>query len=310
MNSLAGKTVLLTGATGFIGSHLHRRLATLHPAKLVLVSRRAAHLSAPNEVTVTSGLDELSSATWDAAGVQAFDLVLHLGAFTPKSASTADDIEENFRANLLGTRALLDSLPKTPEKLVFSSTLDVYRPPAVGEVLTEESPLAPASLYGASKLFGEHLVAAYARRTGCATAVLRYGHIYGPGEDAYAKLIPNAIRALHRNESPIVYGDGSVLRDFLYVDDAVEATLRAALSPVSSDPINIVSGSSRPVREIVEFLRSLRDGAPAVTYHPEKPGGRSLQFSAGRMHRELGDWPLVPLETGLSREFASMGQRL
>lgn len=309
MNFVAGKTVLLTGATGFIGSHLHRQLAALPLARLVLLARKPPAEARKGEVWVACDLDRLSPITWSEHGVDRIDLVFHLGAFTPKSGSEADAFDQNYRANLLGTRSLLESLPNEPDKVVFSSTLDVYQPPAEGQVLTEDSALVPSSLYGASKLFCEHLVEAYARRTGCSTAILRYGHIYGPGEAAYAKLIPMAIRALLNHESPVIYGDGSVLRDFLFVDDAVEATLRAAASGVRSlGPVNIVSGTSRPIREIVELLASFSPDSPPVKYLTDKPGGRSLRFSPARMHASLGEWPLVPFDAGLSQEFAAFQQ--
>jgi nucleoside-diphosphate-sugar epimerase len=310
MNSLNGKTILLTGATGFIGTHLYRRLIGLEDKRLILVSRNLPAEIGKYETWITSTLDRLTPQIWQDHGIERIDVVFHLGAFTPKSSGMADSIDENYSANLLGTRALLDSLPKVPCKVVFSSTLDVYEPPLEGRVLTESSPIAPTTLYGASKLFCEHLVQAYARRTGCPIAILRYGHIYGPGESAYAKLIPVAIKALLNHEGPTVYGDGNVLRDFLFVDDAVEATMRAAVAHEKNiGPLNIVSGTSHPIRKIVEFLASLSPNSPPIKYLTDKPGGRSLRFSNALMHEALGDWPTVLIEEGLAREFAAFKQK-
>lgn len=298
-------TVLLTGATGFIGKHLRRRLRQDFGAKLILLSRTAPGDLVAAETWIGTDLEVLSRQTWADHGVDRIDLLLHLGSFTPKASSAGDAIAEVYSSNLIGSRRLLESLPNVPERIVFSSTLDVYAPPAEGQVLTEESALGPASLYGASKLFGEHLMEFYARKSGCALAILRYGHIYGPGEESYVKLIPTAIRALLHGESPILYGDGSALRDFLYVDDAVEATVRAATLDVRRvGPVNIVRGRSTPVREVVEILARLSGYSGEICYLRDKPGGRSLRFSSERMSQTLGRWQTVSLEEGLRRELA------
>ena len=250
-----------------------------------------------------NNLDQLTCRTFLDHGVDQVHQVFHLGAYTPKRSSDGDATDEVYRSNLIGTRALLEALPSVPRKIIFASTLDVYAQPPDGHLLTESSPLSPSSLYGASKLFCEYLVHAFARKHACGYAILRYGHIYGPREEAYFKLIPVAIQALLKNESPVVYGDGSALRDFLYVDDAVEATVRAgSVETAKIDPVNIVSGKSRPIREIVELLIALNGNAGSIKYLLDKPNGRSLQFSSDRMSQILGSWKTVPLEEGLRRE--------
>lgn len=248
-------------------------------------------------------MDQLTSRFWQDNGIEHIDMVFHLGAFIPKNAGSGDSVAEIFRDNLQGTHALLESLPNAPEKVVFSSTIDVYGLEEDGGVLTEQSRLDPPTLYGASKLFCEHLIKAYSRKCGCGHALLRFGHIYGPGEGAYAKLIPQVIRALLRNESPVLHGDGQVLRDFMFVGDAIEATIRAATSREATiDPVNIASGTSRPIREYVEIITTLVGFSGGATFLPGKPGGRSLQFSNDRMFDALGHWELHPLEDGLRQE--------
>jgi nucleoside-diphosphate-sugar epimerase len=223
-----------------------------------LLSRNPPSVLREGETWITVALDQLTSKIWQREGVGRFDIVFHLGAFTPKRSGNEESVAEIYESNLLGTRALLESMRDAPKKIIFASTLDVYAPQQNGYVLTERSPLLPATIYGASKLFCEHLVRAFAQRRGFGCAILRYGHIYGPGEEAYFKLIPATIQTLLRNEGPIVYGDGSSLRDFLYVEDAVEATLRAGTSEVdTSEAVNIVSGNSTSIREVVETLSML-----------------------------------------------------
>jgi UDP-glucose 4-epimerase len=313
VKSLSGKTILLTGATGFIGAHLANRLRQVPDMHLVLLTRQSLSPTA-QETVVQSSLDQLTHSTWAEYGIPKIDVVFHLGAFTPKRGSEANDIEAIYRDNLIGTRALLEGLPNTPERIVFSSTLDVYAPPTDGQVLTEDSRLQPAGLYGASKLFCEQLVKIHALQQDCGYAILRYGHIYGPGEAAYAKLIPQAIKALLNNESPTLYGDGSALRDFMFVADAVEATMRAAISPhMHLEPINIVSGDSRPIRFYVELLAEILKTSRDIQYLRERPNGPSLRFSNLRLRETLGHWEAVDMRDGLRQEIESyqntVGQR-
>lgn len=305
MNAFTGKTALVTGATGFIGGHLVSRLRSESGIRLVLLSRRPPQKAAAGATWVTASLDGLTAETWRAAGVDHVHLVFHLGAFTPKTAGAADQVAEVYRDNLLGTRALLESLPGSPERIVFSSTLDVYAPPEEGAVLNEDSPVGPISLYGTSKLFCEQLIRVYARSHRCGYAILRYGHIFGPGEEDYGKLIPQTIRQLLRGEAPIVYGDGRVERDFLHVADAVEATLRAACSEVRElEPVNVIRGVSCPIREVIEILIRITGFPGEIRFLSERSGGRSLCFDNRRMRLLLGEWPLVSLEDGLREEVA------
>jgi nucleoside-diphosphate-sugar epimerase len=304
---LRGRSILVTGATGFIGAHLVDRLRRIPDARLVLLSRRARPGGCPaGETWIPAPLAEVTEQTWRAAGFERIDVVFHLGGFTPKAMSQADDVARVYEDNLIGARALIESLPTPPGRFLYASTLDVYAPPRDGEVLDESSRLGPSGLYGASKLFCERLVEGWARRAGCGCSVLRYGHIYGPGESAYRKLIPQAIRSLLRGDTPVLHGGGWAERDYLYVGDAVEASLRAAAGPLDAGPINIVSGRSRPIREIVTLLARLTGYDGPIESHEGDALGWSLRWDPSRMRARLGEWPLVPLEDGLRREVEAM----
>lgn len=303
MNSLSGKSILLTGATGFIGRHLAARLRQIKDIRLILFARNGVDQVESDSIWLSGAMDQLTRQYWVDHGVENIDIVFHLGAFTPKNSSEGAAVNEIFRDNLVGTRALLESLPRPPRKIVFSSTLDVYAPPEEGHILTEKSPLAPTSLYGASKLFCEYFVKDYSGKHECGYAILRYGHIYGPGEGAYAKLIPQVIRALLRNENPVIHGDGRLLRDYMFVGDVVEATIRAGSSQRREiGPLNIVSGESRSIREIVETLLKMTGVSGEIKSVSNNSKGRSLQFNNVNMFNTLGRWDLVPLQQGLQYE--------
>ena len=302
MSQLEDKVILVTGAHGFIGAHLAARLARIAGVKLLLLSRQDRQSTQQNMVWLKGELGQLSPEYWRAQNISQIDYVFHLGAFIPKISAEANRIDRAVDDNISGTRMLLLNLPGKPAKLVFSSTVDIYAQPVNGEVLTENSRIAPSTLYGASKLFCESLISAWAKECGCEYAILRYGHIYGPGEEQYGKLIPAVIRNLLANQAPVVHGDGSALRDYLYVGDAVEATIRVALVEGNIGAINIVRGESVTLKEIVQLLIRLVGSNKKINFLTDKPNGNSLRFDNGRMTKLLGNWPMTSLEEGLAAE--------
>ena len=302
MQQFEGKTILVTGASGFIGTHLVARLRHVRGVKLLLLSRQTGRSAHQNVTWLKGELSHVTPEFWKAKGVDHIDYTFHLGGFIPKAAVESNRIDQAVDDNILGTRALLQSLPSDSVKLVFSSTVDVYAQPQVGETITEHSVTNPSSLYGASKLFCETLISSWAREQERSYAILRYGHIFGPGEEAYQKMIPETIRRLRAGKPPVVHGDGSALRDFLYVADAVEATIRAALVEGVVKPINIVRGDSVGVEEVVRTLIRLSSAKSNIKFLIDKPAGLSLRFDNTKMKEALGTWLLTSLEAGLEAE--------
>ena len=150
MQQFEGKTILVTGASGFIGTHLVARLCHVRGVKLLLLSRQKGRSAQENVTWLKGELSQLTPEFWKANSVNHIDYTFHLGGFTPKAAMESNRIDQAIDDNILGTRALLQSLPSDSGKLVFSSTLDVYAQPQVGETITEHSVTNPSSLYGAS----------------------------------------------------------------------------------------------------------------------------------------------------------------
>ena len=290
------RVVLVTGAGGFIGRRLAARLLA-QPACEVLALGRAS-----GDDNLRAPLEDLTPEFWRHRGIDAIDTVFHLGAYTPKNQRQADDARSIIESNVDGTLALLESLPQTPDRVVFASAIDVYER-STDRVIDESSPIAPATLYGASKVFGESLVQSFARRTGFRYSILRIGHIYGPGEERYEKVIPSLVRAALQGAVPQLSGDGSTLRDFLYVDDAVSAFAAAASSGQTDDVINIVRGESVAIREVAERIAAIAGYRGEFRYAGEN--AVSLRFDNTRMRRRLGTETFTPLDEGLAREIAS-----
>lgn len=295
-----GPTVVLTGGTGFIGRRASERLLEI-AGRLVVLARCEPTVTAKDTVWVTSTLEEVSKSHWRSAGVNAPDVVVHLGAFIPKNQAGADDVSAVYRDNLEGTRNLLESFPSPPRRVIFASTVDVYA--ATDNTLSEGSALGPSNLYAASKLFCEQLVVSYGSREGSESCILRYGHIYGPGEEKYQKLIPNTIHNLLSGRPPVIYGNGQALRDFFYIDDAAEATVRAAMVDLPElSVINVVSGQSIAVGQLIEKLVELTGYEGEVENVPQTAPERSMRFNNAELRRLLGSWQTCDIAEGLRRE--------
>jgi UDP-glucose 4-epimerase len=299
------RIIVLTGANGFIGRHLLDRLLTDEITRVVVIGRRRPDALRDRDIFLESDLNALSAERLAEVWSGEVDTVFHLAAAMPKNREQANQWESMLRGNVEATGRLLHALPRAPRRFVFVSSIDVYRLPVLGEPITEQTPVEPATTYGAMKICAEHLVRIEAHRRRFDYTVLRLGHIYGPGEEAFEKLIPGTIRGLLRGRVPVMFGAGHVLRDFLFVTDAVEAFLRSASSPTAiGQTINIVSGRSVTLRETLETLVQVSGRSVAIDIRADQPDGISFRFENSRMCRLLGEWPLTPLTDGLQREFA------
>lgn len=279
-----------------------RRLLSVPDVRVIALTRRECEPSAAT--IVKCPLERLTADTWRAAGVDTFETVFHLAGFTPKSTAQANSLDDIYHSTIAGTYSLIESLPSAPGKFVYVSSVDVYG--TLAGVTTEESPVRPSEFHGAAKVLCEAMIGTAATNLGFRKVVLRYGHLYGPGEEAYEKAIPVFIRAVLAGKKPSLSPDANTsLRDFLFIDDAVEAAIRAAsYAGVIEGPINVVHGESVSIRGIAELIFDLA-GEPLDCDARREPGLLGPRvFDPRRMKELLGSWPLVSLREGLAREFA------
>ena len=298
------RTILVSGGRGFIGAATVRRLAGMPETTVVALARSRPDGPADHNVHwVETSLEDLRPSHWRSAGWTTFDAVIHLAAFTPKSGATRDNAQEIIAANIIGLQSLLTSFVSPPGRFVFCSTLDVYARAAFENVVDERSPVGPTGLYGLSKLFGEGLVEAYSRSAGTECLSLRLGHIFGPGEERYAKLVPETIRRVLANQPPRIAGDGAERRDLLYVDDVVEALARACTAALNGvRTINIARGASQSILEIIDTIAAVAGYRGAPERLPRPVDAYSTLFDTSLMKRVLGEWPFVSLTEGLRQE--------
>jgi nucleoside-diphosphate-sugar epimerase len=292
------KTILVTGASGFIGRRLVTRLRNGGEARVLALERTPSAQTQTDRLSVA--LEALDRDYWKRLGVGAIEVIFHFGAYIPKNATSADLVQPIVASNVQGTAALLASLPNTPDRFIFASSVDVYRR-VDGRKIDEASEVGPTTLYGASKVFGEELVRSYARSTGCSYSILRLGHIFGPGEERFQRVIPSLIRAMLSRRQPQLSGDGATERDYLYVDDAVDAVVAASLCE-RIDPLNVVRGESISILDLAKLIADITGYEGTFSFSGSN--GDSLRFDNSEMLRVLGVRSFVSLREGLAREIA------
>jgi len=299
---------LVTGAAGFIGSHLcERLLARGHEvvgldAFVPYYDRRIKEgnlrsvLGHPrftlHEADLrTEPLEEL------VAGVEA---VFHLAAM-PGLMSSWTDLEGYWSCNVLGTHRLLEAIRRRGRlrRFIHASTSSVYGKYASGD---ESLPLHPISPYGVTKLAAEHLCRAHAEAFGLPVVVLRFFSVYGPRQRpdmAYHRFIA----ALLQGEPITIYGDGMQVRGNTYVEDCVEATI-AALDALPGETFNVGGGEAATVWDIVRKLETLAGCRAEVRQEPPRPGDQRYTFAdTARLRRHLGWTPKTSLDEGLARQW-------
>jgi UDP-glucose 4-epimerase len=272
--------ILITGSTGFIGKHLLRALLEKYGMENVV--------SLTSNPTKDSRFLLHQNYTFNKSyfiqsGYDSIETIIHAGAYTPKSSSQANDIDK-CNSNIINTTALLNSdFPKL-KKVIFLSTLDVY---GLDEVITENSPLQPLSLYGYSKLYCEKLIPIIANNRSIVHQILRIGHVYGPGEEAYEKIIPVIFRKIVNRQSIQLVGSGNEIRSFIYIDDVVSAILNSIELDRYMGPVNIVSENKITINELLSVIKLISGVNVSIERKESNYIGKDLIFDNTKMKTEL-----------------------
>jgi nucleoside-diphosphate-sugar epimerase len=299
---------VITGGAGFIGSHIAERLAG--SADLVLFDSLRRNSLASTELAALPNVELVEGDIRDRDAVlevvRGADGVMHLAAIAGVSSYYREP-ETTLRVNIEGTANVVDAVVAAGvERLLYLSTSEVHGPEA--HDVDEESPCAigPSSerrwVYATSKLAGEHLVLRGGETHGFAATVLRPFNIYGPrqtGEGA----IRNFCLAATRRESLVVYGDGSAVRAWCYVDDFVDAVLLALGTPAAAGQIFNIGNPTATV-DTNGLARLVASLVPSVEVESEEVSRAEVAYRTpviAKARELLGYEPAVSLREGLER---------
>ncbi len=303
---------LVTGGAGFIGSHVAERLVSLgHRVRVVdnlSTGDRAnvEHLAPRIELLI----GDLRDPAVCARAVDGVNIVFHLAAL-PSVPRSVKDPWGSHDANVNATMRLIEaSRAAGVRRIVNSGSSSVYGDTPVMPKVEALEPL-PRSPYAASKLASEQYVLAFARGGHIEGVSLRYFNVFGPRQSAdsqYAAVIPLFMRALWDGVPATVFGDGEQTRDFTYIDNVVEANLRAAFEPaerVNGEAVNVGAGARTPLLELVSALEEVSGRKLMLVHAPPREGDvRDSLAGLERVERVLGYRPAVPLAEGLARTWA------
>jgi nucleoside-diphosphate-sugar epimerase len=295
------KTVGITGIAGFIGSNLADRL--LAQGYRVVGFDNLAY-GVREQVPPRAELHVTDIRGRDLYGLfRGIDVLFHLAAKNC-IADCQDDPVETASINVTGTVNVFEAARRAGVgKVVYAESSALYE--GCAQLPTPESDVRPQSFYAASKFAGMAFAQAYQRFFGMRMTALRYFCVYGPRQD-YRRTIPPVMSAfvikLLRGERPVIYGDGSKRRDFVYVDDVNDFhTLCIEDERTDGRVFNVGSGTNHSVREIYDAIAALLGTAVEPEFRPDLPGEAQENLADITAARKLGWAPRVDLREGLRR---------
>jgi UDP-glucose 4-epimerase len=309
------RKIVVTGGAGFIGSALARALVARGDDVSVLdnfsTGKRENLREVASQLTVVEG-DILDAALLDRVFAGA-DVVFHEAAVPSVPRSLAAPLPSH-NANATGTLNVLEAARRCQvRRVVYAGSSSAYGEPPSLPVVETMAP-APLSPYAVSKLAGEHYLRVYARVFGVQTVTLRYFNVFGPRQDPnsqYAAVIPRFITAALDGRSPTVYGDGEQSRDFCFIDNVVEANLRAADAEGASGKVfNIACGTGTSLNRVLTLLGESLGRPVAANYEPGRAGDvRHSLADISQAKTVLGYTASVDFVAGLAKTLAWFQQQ-
>jgi UDP-glucose 4-epimerase len=291
------KRILVTGGTGFIGSHLVKALVAAGYSVMVVDD-----LSVANRSRLPSSVRFYQAAVQDPGLESLFlrlrpQIVFHLAADNRVTSSPA----ATLKSNVIGTFNILNLSKRVKvQQFVFTSSAAVYGQ-AVKLPIRESSPTRPISAYGLSKLTGELYCQLF--QPSFVTNIFRLANIYGPGQNSSSEggVVAIFIRQLLEGKTPVIFGDGNQLRDFVYVGDVVSA-LVSVLSKPQSTLLNLGSGKPISIKQLLNLIARLLDKPVLFKTKPRREGEiTKSQFSHSLATKTLSWEPSTSLELGLKQ---------
>jgi len=298
--------VLITGGSGFIGSHLVEHFQGLADEIRVLDNLRSGYRHNLNSLKHTFIEGSVTDRALVEQAVDNVDYVFHLAALVSVPESMAKPAE-CVEINVSGLLTVLEASANAGvKKLVLASSAAIYGDnptvPKVETMLPE-----PRSPYAITKLDGEYYLDLYQREDRLQTAALRFFNVFGPRQDpkgAYAAAVPIFIEQALRNEDITVFGDGEQTRDFIYVKDIVGALTFAAQTPGVSGVFNAGYGGELTINQLARQLIDAAGSTSQILHGPTRPGDVKHSRASAAKLRAAGWIPQYSLEDALAATLA------
>ena len=277
---------LVTGGAGFIGGHLVERLVEWGWDVIVFDNFERASLETLRNLPPEAELRRVDVRDLETMRryVHDVDTVFHLAALTDVVESEVRR-DEYWSVNVLGTENVLRIARELDAKLIFTSSAAVYG--ELDRAAREDLKPNPLSFYGVTKLEGEKLCMRYYRRYGVEVVVLRIFNVFG--ERARSGVVKIFLERARKGEPLIIYGDGEAIRDFIYVEDVVNALIKAALSKrLSGEILNIGSGEPIRVKDLAEIVA--KETGVEIIHEPARKGEIKFSLADISLAKRLLNW--------------------
>lgn len=305
---MENKKIVVTGGAGFIGSNLSRELSKNNEV-IIIDDFSTGSKENIQELIFKGNTTLIEGSVTDIKllenSFKDVDYVFHNAEVSSIVRSIRDPIPTNT-VNSRGTlNVLIASVASGVDKMIYSSTSAVYGNSDPLPKLEKMFP-QPISPYAVSKLAGEYYCRVFYELYRFPTTILRYFNIYGPGQSSnfdYTPVIPEFITKILKNKPPVIHGSGEQTRDFIFIEDAIKATILAAESKKTDGEIlNIASNNRISIKEVGELIMNLLDKELDFMHDDSRPG--DIKHSQGSIEKakELLCWePKINLEEGMKR---------
>lgn len=305
-------TYLVTGGGGFIGSNLCHAIVERGDRVRALdnfSTGRRENLAAMKSPLFELIEGDITDAAVVARAMEGVDFVMHEAAMPSVPRSIEDPIGSDF-VNIHGTVTLLKAaVAAKVKRFVFAASSSAYGEKTPGEAKVETMLPDPLSPYAAQKLACEHYLKVFHTCYGLQTVGLRYFNVFGPRQDPksqYAAAIPNFVTAALGGRPATIYGDGGQTRDFCYIDNVIEANLKACTADdVAGEIFNIACGEAVSLLEVVAIIGDATGGRIAPKHEPGRTGDiRHSLADIEKAKARLGYTGAVRFAEGITRSIA------
>ena len=302
--SFGGRRILVTGGAGFVGGAVVKRLVDAGAKVTVLddlFTGLAETIPAAAQFIKGSVTDEKLVAELVAAN----SLIFHMAA--RNIIASTKNPRDDFATNIGGTlNVVMAARESRVERVVYTSSASVYGNPR-SIPINEDDGIVPLSPYAVSKLGGEHYCLAFYESYGLPVSVVRYSNIFGPGQrpdNPYCGVVSKFLTSVYAGEKLLIHGDGLQTRDFTYIDDAVEATLLAAIHPrAEGEVFNVGTGIETSIADLARMV-GLAAGRDAVVESVDRRDIDNIRRRVVNIEkaRRMLHWvPQIRMQRGLDR---------